>query len=166
LEKTVEFAIRPGTEKDLPAMLQLWREMMDFHARLEPRFRPLSAPAGEQAWAKFVSDDVFGKKDWCILVAESRGELVGQIIGLVRDQYPVFEPELFGYVSDIVVHPRARRNGIGQALFDALVAWFRERRARHIELRVAHNNPASQAFWRAVGCTDYMDTLWYELEGE
>jgi ribosomal protein S18 acetylase RimI-like enzyme len=113
-----------------------------------------------------MSDDVLGKDDWCVLVAESDGELLGQIIGMVRDRYPVFEPELFGYVSDVVVRPAARRNGIGEALFSALVAWFRERGARHIELRVAHNNPVSQAFWRAAGCTDYMDTLWYELEGQ
>jgi ribosomal protein S18 acetylase RimI-like enzyme len=162
----MDFAIRPGTEKDLPAMLLLWREMMDFHARPEPRFRPLSSPAGEQAWAKFMSEDVLGKEDWCVFVAESGGELVGQIIGLVRDRYPVFEPEQFGYVSDIVVHPRARRNGIGKALVNALVAWFRERGARQIELQVAHRNPVSQAFWRAVGCTDYMDTLRYELEAK
>ena len=162
----MNFAIRPGTEEDTPAMLQLWREMMDFHAQVEPRFRPLCSPAGEQAWQKHLSDDVWGNRDWCILVAESGGELVGQIVGLLHDRYTVFEPERFGYVTDVVVHPAARRNGIGQALFDALKAWFRERGVRHLELQVAHNNRVSQAFWRAVGCTDYMDTLWYELEAK
>jgi len=34
------------------------------------------------------------------------------------------------------------------------------------EMMVAHNNPASQGFWRAVGCTDYTDILWYDLEAE
>ena len=113
-----------------------------------------------------MSDGVWGNKDSCILVAESGGELVGQIIGLLRDPYLCFEPERFGYVTDVVVHPAARRNGIGRALFNALQAWFRERGARHIELQVAHNNRVSQAFWRAVGCTDYMDTLWRDLEAK
>jgi ribosomal protein S18 acetylase RimI-like enzyme len=62
------------------------------------------------------------------------------------------------------VDPAARRSGVGQALFDALKAWFRERGASHLELAVAHNNPVSQGFWRAVGCTDYTDIMWYDLE--
>ena len=32
------------------------------------------------------------------------------------------------------------------------------------QLQVAHNNPAAQAFWRAMGCTDLLNTLWYNLE--
>ncbi len=28
---------------------------------------------------------------------------------------------------------------------------------------VAHHNPVSQAFWRAIGCQDFMDRLWCEL---
>ena len=162
----MDFIIRSGTEEDLPAMLRLWREMMDFHARVEPRFRPLPPPAGEQAWEKHLRESIWGDKDWRVFVAEAEGELIGQIMGVVRDQVPVFEPERYGYVTDIVVDPAARGSGVGQALFEALKAWFRERGVSNLELQVAYNNPVSQAFWRAMGCTDYMDTLWYDLEAE
>lgn len=162
----MDFIIRSGTEEDLPAMLRLWREMMDLHARVEPRFRPLPLPSGEQAWEKHLRESVWGDKDWRVFVAEAEGELIGQIMGVVRDQVPVFEPERYGYVTDIVVDPAARGSGVGQALFEALKAWFRERGVSHLELQVAYNNPVSQAFWRAMGCTDYMDTLWYDLEAK
>jgi len=85
---------------------------------------------------------------------------------MLRAPYPVFEPGLYGYVTDIVVAPEARRSGAGRVLFGALKAWFRERGISHLQLQVAHENPAAQAFWRAEGCTDYMDTLWYDLEGK
>jgi ribosomal protein S18 acetylase RimI-like enzyme len=87
-------------------------------------------------------------------------------MGVVRDQVPVFEPERYGYVTDIVVDPAARGSGVGQVLFEALKAWFRERGVSNLELQVAYNNSVSQAFWRAMGCTDYMDTLWYDLEAK
>jgi ribosomal protein S18 acetylase RimI-like enzyme len=164
LEVHMNLEIRPGRESDKPEMLRLWREMMDYHARLEPRFRPSPPPQGEQAWEKFMNADVWGNEDCCIFVAEADGQLVGQIIGTLREQYPVFQPERYGYVSDIVVDPSQRRSGIGRALFEALKNWFRKREADHLELSVAHNNPASQAFWRSVGCSDYRDTLWYDLE--
>jgi ribosomal protein S18 acetylase RimI-like enzyme len=162
----MEFVVRLGTEEDMPAMLRLWRKMMDFHARVEPRFRPAPSPVGEQAWAKHLRGDIWGNSDWCVFVAEVDGKLVGQIMGVLRDVYPVFEPERYGYVTDIVVDPVARRGGVGQALCKALRAWFRAQGASHLELQVAHENPVAQSFWRAMGFADYMDTLRQELEVE
>jgi ribosomal protein S18 acetylase RimI-like enzyme len=91
---------------------------------------------------------------------------VGQILGELRETLPVFEAVKFGYVTDIVVDPQARRRRIGEALFQALKAWFAQRGTSRLRLQVAHHNPASQAFWREMGCTDYMDTLWYDLEAK
>jgi ribosomal protein S18 acetylase RimI-like enzyme len=165
VEESMEFTIRPGVEEDTPKMLRLWREMMDVHAHLEPRFRPLPAPEGEQAWAQHLREHVWSSQDWCVFVAEADGRLVGQIIGMTRNSLPVFEPERYGYVTDIVVAPAARRAGVGQALFEALKGWFSQRDIPYLQLSVTCSNPASQAFWRTMGCTDYMDTMWYDLEG-
>ena len=52
------------------------------------------------------------------------------------------------------------------SVFEALREWMCERGASHVQLQVAHNNSASQAFWREMGCTDFMHTLWYNLEAE
>lgn len=162
----MDFMVRPGTEKDMPAMLRLWREMMDYHARLDPRFRPLPPPEGEQAWEKHLCEHVWGSEDWCVFVAEADGRLVGQILGTMRNAIPVFEPERYGYVTDVVVDPAARHSGVGQALFQALKGWFRQRGVTYLQLSVTHANPTSQAFWRAMGCTDYLDLMWYDLEAE
>jgi len=162
----MDFTVRPATEEDFPAMLRLWREMMDFHARVEPRFRPLPTPAGEEAWETHLRETIWGNQDWCVFVAEADGQVIGQMLGVLRDPYPVFEPGRYGYVTDVAVDPAVRRNGVGRALFEALKAWFREQGVSHIELMVAHNSPVSQAFWREMGCSDYMDILWYDLEAE
>ena len=139
---------------------------MDWHADVEPRFRPLVAPAGERAWEKHLRDDILGHDDWCVLVAERNGEVMGQIIGRVRGNVPVFEPARYGCVTDIVVAAAERREGVGLALFSALKDWFRELGVNHLQLQVAHNNPAAQGFWRGQGCTDYIHTLWYDLGQE
>jgi ribosomal protein S18 acetylase RimI-like enzyme len=162
----MDFTVRPVTEEDFPAMIRLWREMMDFHANLEPRFRPLPSPEGEDAWEKYMREDVWGNEEWCIFVAESEGKVIGQIMGMVRDEYPVFEPRRYGYITDVAVDPAVRRSGVGRALFEAIKGWFCTQGISHLRLTVAHNNPVSQAFWRAMGCTDYMDQMWYDLAVE
>ena len=150
----------------MPEMLRLWRDMMDYHAQADPRFRPKPSPKGEQAWEYHIREHILGHGDWCVFVAEEDGRVAGHAVGMLREPYPVFEPGRYGEVMDIVVDPAARRQGVGQALFAALKVWFRERGAEHLQLQVAHRNAVSQAFWRAMGCTDYMDTLWYNLEAE
>ena len=160
----MDIVIRPATEADLPEMLKLWREMMDFHARWDARFRPGPAPDAEEAWTKYLREDIWTSDRWCLLVAEIDDRLVGQIGGVLRDPPPVFESGTYGYVTDIVVDPQTRRRGVGRALFRGLEAWFHERGVSHLELQVLRRNPASQAFWRAMGCTDFIDKLWYELE--
>ena len=86
----MDFVVRYGTEEDMPEMLRLWREMMDFHAQVEPRFRPLPAPDGEASWEEHMRENVLGHEGWCVLVAESEGRLVGQLMGFLRQTIPVF----------------------------------------------------------------------------
>lgn len=64
------FIIRPGAEEDTPEMLRLRREMMDFHARVEPRFRPAPTPAGEQAWEKHLREDIWRNEE-CVFEPDS-----------------------------------------------------------------------------------------------
>jgi ribosomal protein S18 acetylase RimI-like enzyme len=152
--------VRRATEIDVPDILPLWKEMMAFHAALDPRFRP--APGGDAHWAEAVSAWIQDGDNY-VLVAEAEGQIVGYIVGMMRENPPVLLPVLYGFVSDICVSPEWRQRGVGRQMFAALREWFRRQGADHIELRVAHNNPISQAFWRAVGCQDYMDSMWCKL---
>lgn len=147
-------------------MLDLWQEMMGHHARLDPRFRPRPWPQARKVWATYVREDILSSDRWCALVATKEDKIVGQILGVLRDPPPPFEPRTYGYVTDIVVDPRHRRRGIGRTLFYGLRDWMRQHGADHLQLQVLSRNPGSQAFWRSVGCTDYTDVMWYSFDEE
>jgi ribosomal protein S18 acetylase RimI-like enzyme len=49
-----------------------------------------------------------------------------------------------------------RRSGIGRALVEALMQWFRERGLGYFEWHAAAHNPAAIAFWRAMGGREIM----------
>ena len=159
-ESMSQVVIRQATRKDIGGILPLWNQMMDYHAALDERFRP--APDGEEHWAtvlrSWLRDD-----DACVLVADAEGQLVGYIVGMMRENPPVLLPPTYGLVSDICVHPAWRQQGIGRRLFEGLQDWFREKELSTVHLNVAHFSPVSQAFWRAMGCEDFMDRLWFGL---
>ena len=156
----LQVVIRRATPDDVEGILPLWNELMDYHAALDARFQP--APGAEESWSDilldFLQDD-----DACVLVADAGGKLVGFIMGLVRENLPVLLPSKYGLVTDICVDPGWRRQDIGRRLFEALKDWFRKKELFTVQLDVAHFNPVSQAFWRAMGCGDFLDRLWFEL---
>ncbi len=153
--------IRRATRDDVPAIVALWQEMMGFHVALDPeRFRP--AANGAHCWAEAVTGWL-KDENHCAFVADAGDRLVGYIVGWLRQPPPVFEPDVFGFVSDICVATDCRQKGIGRRLFGALNDWFREQGASHVELNVAVTNPVSQAFWRSMGGQDYLDHMWCKL---
>jgi ribosomal protein S18 acetylase RimI-like enzyme len=159
-EAVSQVVIRRATLGDVEEILPLWSEMMDYHAALDTRFQP--APGAGERWIAFLRDRL-QSENACVMVAEAEGQLVGYIVGMIGENPPVLLPSKYGLVSDICVDPNWRRQGIGRRLFEALKAWFREKELSTIQLSVAHHNPVSQAFWRAMGCQDFLDRLWVEL---
>jgi len=152
--------VRRARPEDVPGLLVLWQEMMDLHARLDPRLVPaadgvthLSTALGE-----WMAD-----ARWHVLVAEAGGQLVGYTIGSLHDNAPVFALRSYGFVSDICVVPEWRRAGVGRQLFSELRAWFHRHGLTSVQLNVSAVNPTSQAFWRAMGFQDYLDRMWLDL---
>ena len=107
--------IRRATANDVPAVVRLWQEMMDIHAALDHlRFRP--ANDGADYWAEAFVGWLEDEKCYA-LVADDGGRLVGYIVGWLHQPPPVFQPDVYGFVSDICVAADCRQTGIGRRLF-------------------------------------------------
>ena len=152
--------VRQARPEDVDSLLDLWQEMMDYHARLDPRFLP--AADGRQVFRPTVEAWMVDGL-WRVLVAVADGQVVGYTIGRIAENPPVLKMQKYGYVTDICVAPAWRRAGAGRKLFSALRAWFRRHRLTVVQLNVAAVNPVSQAFWRAMGFADYIDRMWLDL---
>ncbi|MFQ6057267.1 MAG: GNAT family N-acetyltransferase [Anaerolineae bacterium] len=156
----MEIIVRRARLKDVNDILPLWEEMMRFHAALDPRLEV--GPRGVD-YMRQVIPDWLRSEACCVLVAEVEGHIVGYIAGRVADNPPIFRLRAYGHVSDICVAPEWRRQGIGRRLYEALREWFKDQGLSVIQLNVAHRNPASQAFWRAMGFEDYLDYMWSKV---
>jgi diamine N-acetyltransferase len=155
------FSVRDARRADLPALGLLWKEMMDFHAAFDDRFRFLPN-AGRSVEQHLMA--TLRSRGARIIVAEASGHLIGYVLGEIHQRRPIYPVGTYGFVSDISVTADWRRCGVGRALAEALLRWFRACGVTAVELFAAERNSVSQAFWRSVGFADYLRLLRIELD--
>ena len=153
--------VREARRQDVSAVSTLWQEMMEFHRARDDRFR--FQPAAAKEFEKhFLS--TLRSREAVIFVAESRGDVVGYVLGEMHSRKPLYPIGKYGFISDLAVMERERRRGIGTALVERVMEWFRRRRATAVELFVAQANPASEAFWESMGFRGFLRLVRKELE--
>ncbi len=142
--------IRLAAADDAQCIGELWLEMVQYHAELDPQtFRP--AVTGAQLYARSILDRL-ADENARVLVAEIDGAVVGFVNGVIADvTTEMFLPLRCGFLADIYLQAAHRRRGLGRQLVERLMLWFSSRQARHFEWHVSAVNHEALAFWRAIG---------------
>lgn len=152
--------IRPADFADLDAIVDLWGEMMDDHGRQDPRIR-LSG-AALQSYRAYVAYHL-PSSDACIRVAERGGRIVGMCVVTISRNLPMFLPARHGYLSDLMVSPSCRRQGLGRALVRDCLAWLRAKGIDSVQLQFYCFNRRAEAFWRAMGFDPFYTRMWRDV---
>jgi ribosomal protein S18 acetylase RimI-like enzyme len=149
-------SLRRARASDLERLTELWTEIAQHHAALDPFFtlragagptidRVLSSQLADPDAAIFVWEDGTGVRGFCSVRIDRAP--------------PILEETRRAEICDLGVDAGARRSGIGRKLVNAAIGWVRERGVTRIEIRVATGNREGQAFWRALGFGDLLDVL-------
>lgn len=85
------------------------------------------------------------QRDECFLVAEEEGEVRGYLDMTVQDWHRT------GWVNDMAVLKKHRRQGIGTALLKGAFAWAREQKLRAIMVEAQTKNYPAICFLRKHG---------------
>ena len=105
----MKIIIRKGLKNDLPAILNLIKELADDEKSLKEVTLTL----------KDLEKDGFGKNPWYyVLVAEKKTEIIGLSFYWIR--YSTWKGK-FLFLEDFVVKKEHRRSGIGSKLFEATI---------------------------------------------
>ncbi|MCU0913917.1 MAG: GNAT family N-acetyltransferase [Planctomycetes bacterium] len=156
----VQAIIRPATRRDIPAVVALWEELMDFHQVRDPFFT--RSPNGRNICAGFLEENI-RNDNACVLVAVVDDQVVGYCQGMLDRHPPALAAADFGQVFDFGVTADYRRRGIGEQLFRQLCDWFRREGIRRVEVRHSTCNEIAARFWPKMGFQPYLQTLFLEL---
>ncbi|MBN2225109.1 MAG: GNAT family N-acetyltransferase [Deltaproteobacteria bacterium] len=144
--------IAEAKAQDVSAIIELWKELMDFHIALNP-FYTLSEDARER-FEEFLRQNI-ASPDCLVLAARDDSAVVGYCLSFVAHHPPVLKLQRHGFISDIAVTKRYRGRGIGTAMAGRVREWFADRGITRIELRVSAFNAAGRPFWEKQGFTEY-----------
>lgn len=148
--------VRRAENRDLTRVAALWTAITRYHEPIDPLFRMRPDSDGEldELLRKIMRDP-----DAEILVYEFDESLIGLCIVRLDYAPAIMHETVRAQITDLGVSERARRRGIGTQLVEEALAWVRSAGVERVEVQVAAENPASQAFWRARGFADLMDVL-------
>jgi ribosomal protein S18 acetylase RimI-like enzyme len=152
--------VRAATRRDVPAIVGLWEELMDFHQARDPFFTRVHN--GRRLFAKFVEENIRNEAV-CVWVATVEGKIAGYCQGMLEQHPPVLAEPRYGQILDFMVAAEYRRAGIGEQLFKALCDWFRREGMRRIEVRHSTANESAARFWSKMGFQPYLQTLFRDL---
>ncbi|MHC4117282.1 MAG: GNAT family N-acetyltransferase [Planctomycetota bacterium] len=151
-----EITVRRATQRDIPAIIELWNEFMAFHREKDPLFT--QAPNSEEVFAGFVHSNI-DCETACVHVAVVDEQLVGYCQGKLGKYPPVIVERDYGEILDVAVSADHRRTGVGERMFAALRAWFRSNGVHRIEVRRSISNEIASRFWRKMGFEPCLETL-------
>ncbi len=154
--------VRAVKMSDEAEILTLVRAEMSALERIDPRFK--LRPDAMGRYATYLRERM-REVDTAMFVAEREGRIVGLGIGSTRGQVTFFEPVRTGYISDLLVEPTMRRQGIGTLLYDRITKWFRGLGLEVVRLHVASCNEDARRFWRARGASDFLVESWIDISG-
>ena len=155
-----EIKYREATKQDIPKIIELWKEFIDFHKDRDPFFS--RSKEGPDNFGEYVLENM-SKEDAIVYVAESNGEVVAYILSIIKNYPPAFEIKKFGLITDLAVASGSRRSGIGVHLFEMAKDWFVKKGMNRIEIGVAVTNEISTSFWEKIGFKPYKKTCYLEL---
>ena len=137
--------IRPAVMQDLPDILALYGVLDRELVAMQPEFF-CAAPRSEQDTAAALADTnaVF------LLAVQDAGW---------TPEFSCVLPHRYARLSDLVVAPALRGQGIGSALLGAAKRWARDRRLEYLELNVLAQNTAAMALYESHDFVDAAHTM-------
>ena len=150
--------IRLAEEKDIPAMINLLKQVGQVHHHIRPDiFRAGAQKYDETALAELLKDPVRP-----IFVAEEE-TVLGYCFCILEEtaNHPVLEDERTLYIDDLCVDENCRGRHVGKLLYEHTCRFAREKHCNTVTLNVWCGNDSALAFYEKMGLTPrkiYMET--------
>lgn len=149
-------AKKESVEEVLRLCTKLWRE----HQGIDPNFT--LHPDIQNTQRRWLREAV-SSRDALVLIVKEGERLVATGTATVSKS-KIFWPERYGYIRDVYVEEDYRGRGVGSALTENLIEWFKHKEVTWIELVALTKNAAANIFWQECGFTSIFNIYRRNIE--
>lgn len=154
-------AARRASPSDLPRLAELTRDALGELAPTRGGHVFVSREArGEPLHESLAADLADPTK--LVLAGTIDDVVIGYAVGRVET---LRTGERLGVIDDLFVEPGARSVGVGEALMDELVRWFRSERCAGVDATALPGNRSTKNFFERSGFTARMLVMHHRLDG-
>jgi GNAT superfamily N-acetyltransferase len=146
MKESAGLTVRNGTSVDVPFVFNLIKEL----ALYEKAPHEVTVTLEELVADGFGSNPIYG-----LFVAEQEGVIVG--IAVYYEKYSTWKGRSL-FLEDIIVTESKRGNGIGHALFQAVIGVAKERNSARMEWQVLDWNEPAIHFYKKYNAN--LDSEW------
>jgi GNAT superfamily N-acetyltransferase len=146
MNESTAFSVRKGTQDDVPSVLGLIKEL----ALYEKAPQEVTITLNELIADGFGPNPIYG-----LFVAEQENAIIG--IALYYEKYSTWQGRCT-FLEDIIVTESKRGNGIGHALFQAVIGVAKERNSARMEWQVLDWNEPAINFYKKYNAG--LDSEW------
>jgi GNAT superfamily N-acetyltransferase len=145
-------SIRRAIPEDAEAILFIYMQSAELHARLDPERNhvPDQAEILERyrTGTQHPEDSIAA----VTLVAEDAGQVVGFLDArLTKPIDPMYRPATYCFIADVAVAEEHRGRGVGGALMEAVEKWAAESGAEFVLLEYHAGNERAAEFYAELG---------------
>ena len=138
-------AVRDACAEDLPAVLEMWRELREIGGRLERATPPASEDGALDRLLAITMDP-----DSRALIATIGDQIAGMAVLTCAQYAPLFD-QLAVHVHYLHVRERNRRRGVGKALLATAASFAEEMGADHLMTSVLPQLRETNRFYARLG---------------
>ena len=136
--------IREANTDDIPSIVDLWEEMMNFHIQKSSIYD--IKPDARQIY-EFYLKKTLKSHESTVIIYEIENKIIGYLMAEQSQLPPVYKEDTIGTIVEICITEKYRGRGIGEKLVEKIEKWFISNDIYTIECVISDFNEISKGFW-------------------
>ena len=152
--------VRRAGRRDLEPIQSLWQSLRELQSKADSRLTPTKDAAQVVRQHREV---ILADPRTAFFVAEEQGRILGYLHAQIETNDPIYDPQKYGMIVDLIVNEDRRREGIGTRLLEYCKEWFVSQGLSEYRISVPVQQPDAERFLERTGAPAFLATHRAEL---
>lgn len=142
------FTIRAYRPQDLPRLLEITAQTfgpVSIDRNMEERLGPFGQGGWAQRKSQAISDDCRVQADGVFVAESTDGQILGYVTTRINGQSRI------GWIPNLAVDPAHQGRGLGRALLEHAINFFRQQGMQIAKIETLDQNPVGQKLYPSLG---------------